>query len=550
MKSLVMLHGARVALSRSRALTKYVGTPMIRKNVDKIVMSAENFRKLSNRDLSLYINGPLCNIESLRNISLDVLVNEIRLRHELLTHKDIYRLVSGLARKNVVLNDSLLEALRVSVMTHLPQFGAHELSNMIVEMTACVRRLGADGGKIFALIAPMCEEFERKIFAATVIDLSNVTMGIADSGVSYSHTLLEKIGLSALIQMGTFKGPELCDLLSALSILGVGNDDLMCETLSHISGKIHRLWTPQLVDLMVVLVRWGYPQKLPFTVKEKLETNICLELEKRLDFPSNRFLDLLMSLTDMGILNRTPNTEERIRTFLVDQRKHDWWYSAVSLSKVIQSIDKTRICCIGKHIDYVPIDDFKCADEIASMMHYLSTTLETQLIRLKDVAYAKSLLMRLREFGWDDDEISRRFPDIPTGIWNVTEQVPMMNCDENIFSPDVDRSGLTHLEELYKALSAVVHERDGSSFQTACKISGIPVDAVVSIKTQKKAFMIVPDYHYHVYERTLCRALKPRIQRQLDQLQAMGISPVVIDSHDWRNGHHEKIVRNSFSDSM
>ena len=539
-----MLNGSRIYLARSLAIRKYVPSVPQHRDAQVSIMSAENFRKLSNRDLSLYISGPLASIESLRTISLPVLVDEIYTRREFLTHKDIFRLVSGLANKNVILNEKLLSVLHEAIKIHSSQFGAHELSNMIVELAACVRRLEREGAKIFPLLASLCDEFGRKIFAATAVDLSHVMMGVADSGFACDSKLVEQIALSSIIQMGTFRGPELCDLLSGFAIMGIKNEDLLAAAYDHICERIHKLLTPQLVDLLFVMARFGFPDDMPYSVKERLETQMCFELEKRTDHLDFKLLDFLISATSTGIIHRIPKSRSHIRSYLVEQKRHDWWYNAPSLSKLIAALEASEICLIGRHIDFVPVEHFNSTNDVLAMLKYLSHMLETEFIKDSDIQYGKALVDWLNRNGVDQARLQAELQDLPCEISSSCES----SHGESItgMSPiadDPSRASMAHIVELEGIL-----RKHYDDVKSACRVQHVILDALVTKRDKRVGFMIVPDHDYHVYADDYKRRLKPRVQRQLNRLNAIGIRVVTIDAKDWRNCDRSDLVRNSFSE--
>ena len=544
-----MLYGSRKFFARSLAMRKYV--PSVPQSSDTAVsiMSADNFRKLSNRDLSLYINGPLATIESLRAISLPVLVNEINTRREFLTHKDIFRLVSGLANKNVILNESLLSVLHEAIKIHSTQFGAHELSNMIVELAACVRRLGDEGPKIFPLLSTLCDEFGRKIFAATAVDLSYVIIGVADCGFACDPTLIEKITLASLIQIGTFRGPELCDLLSGLSIMGIKNDDLLCAAYEQIAQRMHNLLTPQIVDLLFVVARFGYPDSLPFTVKERLETQICSELDKRNDHIESKLMDLLISASAIGLMNRLPKTRSFIRHYLVDNKRHDWWYNVPSLPRLIAAIDSSGICLIGRHIDYIPVDDLKGVEDVMAILKYSSNMLESEFVTESDIQYGKSLVERLIQDGVDLVKLDSDLQDLPSEIYEAESLAGDADPVSSLIEEDPIRMQMAHVEELVSIIRKHFEDNSETQVHGACRIGGVMLDALVTNGDRRVGIVIVPDHDYHVYVVGWERRLKPLVVRELNRLHAIGIRTVTIDAKDWRNFDRADLVRNSFSEA-
>jgi hypothetical protein len=539
-----MISGTRILL-RNKAVRKYVPSDVnFTPTASPSLMNPENFRKLSNRDLSLFIYSPSSSIESLRHITLPVLQKELEVRREFLTHKDIYRIVSGLASKNVILNTDILSTLQTAVEIHSTQFGAHELSYMIVELAACVRRLSENGHKIFRMLSLFCEEFGRKIFAATVVDLSNVIVGIADCGFQPSADLIERIALSVLIQIGTCRGPELTDLLSGFALMGVKNDDLLRASYSHIADRIHRLWTPQIVDLLFVMARFGYPSDLPVTIKEKLEASVCEQLEQRQDHLDMKFADLLISSTMLNLIDRIPKTRNLIRSYLVRQKRHDWWLKVPSIQRLIEAVQRSNLCIIGRDIDYIPAADLKNEDEILGMLEYLSNVLETEFIRQVDIDYGKALIVRLAGHCGASLSKDTRLADLPRVIYPMSD-VYECGKEETVVQNDPTRSDLKHVVELNHVINNLIRNQTDVDVTSACIVNETVLDSLITRAGRRFGVMLIPDNGYHVFQDNLSRELKPRIRRQIKRLEESGIVPIVIDGQDWRNCDRVDLVRNS-----
>ena len=533
-------------LLRNKSVRKYVSSEVSGYSTAlPSLMSPENFCKLSNRDLSIFIHSASSSIESLRHISFPVLRKELEVRREFLTQKDIYRIVSGLATKNVIINTDLLSTLQAAAEIHRTQFGAHELSNMIVELAACVRRLCEDGSKIYPLLSLLCDEFGRKIFAATVVDLSNVMVGIADCEFRPSPELVEKIALSALIQIGTCRGPELADMLSGFAILGFKNDDLLRASYSHIAGRIHRLWTPQVVDLMFVIARFGYPADLPFTIKETLEMSICKELEQRQDHVDMKFVDLVISSAALNLINRIPKTRNLIRSYFINQKRHDWWYKVPSLPRLIDSIQRSDLFLIGRDVDFISVDDLTHEDDIFAMLGYLSHILETEFITQADIDYGKGLIEALGERCGKSGVTDTRLRDLPAAIYQVGYASEGSNVA--VVQDDPERSLLKHVIELNQVIENCIRGQSGVSVKTACVINNIPVDSLITHSGRRLGVLLLPDHAYHVFQHDLRREIKPRILRRMESLDKSGIVPIVIDGRDWRNSDRVVLVRNSLN---
>ncbi len=282
--------------------------------------------KLPNREMSFFILKT-ASIESLRALGVDVIASTIAQRYVFMTHKDVFRIVTGLAKLDVVANESIMEALALAIKEHSRQFGAHELAGMAVELAASHRRLGNDIAS--TVIFQITTEFARKIPAASPHDLASVAIACADSGIS-DPTLFGKMAESAVRQMALFHGSALCDFLLAYACLGLVHPGLMQVGIPALAEFLPSLPSQQLVDVGFIFTR------MATMIESELVSRWCQCLEMRADkdlglLTPSRLAGLAIALETLRVdLTAVPRTA---RIF----RSNNDWRSADSDEERIKS---------------------------------------------------------------------------------------------------------------------------------------------------------------------------------------------------------------------
>jgi hypothetical protein len=274
------------------------------------VIDHEKLGRLPNREFSLFV-AESASIESLRHLGLNGLVQSIESRSPFLTSREIFRIVLGLCRLDVVHNDGILELLTKCISDErLSQFLCHELSFMAVEIAAGTRRLAVSDGKQITArktVKVISGEFIRKISAASTIDLSHMSTAVADLGI-VNEELMTGIAKQASIQIALFKGPDLADLLAAFGVLGFKCDQFLNAAIPHLIRRMPLLYDVQLLQLGSTASRI-IDSVDPEVKQQFLERYVEIVNDKSrlyLDIPTFTRDDFVVSAKQLGIADRIP----------------------------------------------------------------------------------------------------------------------------------------------------------------------------------------------------------------------------------------------------
>jgi len=221
-----------------------------------MIIPLVNLLKLTNRDFSLFIHES-ASIESIRAIGLHGLIASIDSRKELMTHKDIFRIMTGLCRLDVIHNKGVLQTILQSFDERMRPLMAHELALMAVELSACTRRLGKNNCEetkisVLGIVDFIVDEFKRKIDSASPFDLANIVSCVADLGVC-DPALMQMVAMSATLQVGLFKGPELADLLLGFCMLGIRVSGLFTCAIPQLTARMSLLHDQQLIRIVSIV---------------------------------------------------------------------------------------------------------------------------------------------------------------------------------------------------------------------------------------------------------------------------------------------------------
>jgi len=474
--------------------------PTVRKSINLTpqTIPIENFIKLSNRDLATYISK-IAKLEDIRSIGISSLVSSIESRKEFFTHKEIFKIFVGFSNMNVLVTPALLSVLNDGIQIHRSEFAAHEISIILVELSACIHGNVFTGLETVAakIFSSLLAEFESKIFAANPYDLANVMASISNTTVLFPASLMEKIALSATIQMGMFRGPELADLLTSFALLNVHSEILLNAALPHMSDRMHRLWLPQLADLMFVIAHFGYPESMAHSVCEKFESTIVSQLEDRVtewagiaeSIKIKKIPDLLISIHRLGALGeRIPKTMEMIQIF-VRNHPHDW-YLLIHKDRFPDLVSAIAPSLrFGRDIYFPPIQDEYMVPELIQL---LARMYSESLIREVDIQYGKNVLNRLGSVEGID------FPSRVLGLDRGTIlESPPCDLPHQLESVEVDQDT--------KILYGSYMSEEGI-----------------------RKIAVVPDEGFFTYE-SEDRELKKSISEKIPK------DVIVIDAHTWRS---------------
>lgn len=301
--------------SRSGAVYRRIPSAVATVKRPLVAIPPENFVKLPNREMSIYI-AKSASLDSLRILGVDVLANTIHERHVFMTHKDVFRIVMGLTRLDVVANRSIMDAITIAIREHIRQFGAHELAGMAVELSACKRRI--QEVDTTQLVSELVTGFSMKLSAAAPPDLANIAIACVDTGL-VDAVLFGKLADSAVLQMGLFRGPELCDILLAFASLGVVHEDLLARSLPVLCKQLAKLVPPQLVDVGFICLRFGgvgidvAPLVQAWTAQIESRVSELGELDRK------RMADLACIVVDLSV----PDSQVPKTLWLLRSR-HEW----------------------------------------------------------------------------------------------------------------------------------------------------------------------------------------------------------------------------------
>ena len=220
----------------SRTRAKYVFTPVAR--VPSLLSIGEvNLAKLSNREFGLYFQNSV-DISGIRLLGQSGLFQAIESRLDLMTPKDFYRTLIGLAKCNV-LSESILILINDKLVQDAAQLRVHEICNLAIEIAV------SKNVHCQSLVLFLSTIFSKKIFAANPIDLAHISMAVAQMDI-IDNDLMERIALATCLQIGLCRGPELADILAAFSILKCHSEMLFNKSIPHLASKKHTLHPIQL----------------------------------------------------------------------------------------------------------------------------------------------------------------------------------------------------------------------------------------------------------------------------------------------------------------
>jgi hypothetical protein len=277
-------------------------TPAIKRprKLQPAIIPTDKLARLSNYDYSKFI-AESASLDTLRAIGLDNLVDDMSRRTALFTHKDVFRITGKLSSLNVLCSNPKLFGLIADCIMddgRINQFQVHEIATMCIEMSSNLRRTPAPGIRIEAvnLVARLADSFKRKIGAASHIDLTNMTVAMADLGI-VDADLLQGIETAASLQIGLFKGPDLSDMLLSFCVLGYKPDILLEKAIKRLGERMRNLYTPQLLHTAFVLARFD------ITHNKHLIDSLCEELESRndVDLITHEWKDFDVSRSKLGI---------------------------------------------------------------------------------------------------------------------------------------------------------------------------------------------------------------------------------------------------------
>lgn len=294
------------------AIYQYIVKDAPTRILKPVIIPAHNLSKLTNMDFSVYIQET-ATIESIRAIGLQGLLSSLESRKELMTHKDIFRIMTGLCRLDVIHNSGILQLLLECFDARMRSLMAHEIALMAVELSACTRRLGktshTDAKKsVIMVLEFLVDQFKNKIDAASPRDLAYMLSAVADMGLTDAE-LIEVVGNSASVQIGLFHGPDLADLLIALDVLEVHHHRFFASSVPHLTNRISLLHDKQIITLVGVLSRAflrdiaGVSQ----ITRSRLIERLVTELETRpLQDITHGWHNFEGSLKSLGIEGRVP----------------------------------------------------------------------------------------------------------------------------------------------------------------------------------------------------------------------------------------------------
>ena len=212
-------------------------------------ISALNLSKLSNRDFGMYFLNSI-DTAGCRELGETGIAESIQNRVTLMTPKDMYRTLMGLARCNVLINEKILTVLVPKIQIDSSQLCVHEIGSLSVEIAACLSQHETIPSCIHVILKSLSESFSKKIAAANPIDLANMATAVAELTPSGNLGLFDLIAKSALVQIAQFKGPELVDLLLAFSKTHHPEfRDLFTGSLTQLNAKIKLLDPQHLKDV-------------------------------------------------------------------------------------------------------------------------------------------------------------------------------------------------------------------------------------------------------------------------------------------------------------
>lgn len=214
------------------------------------IIPLDRISNLPNRELSIFIRES-ASIESLRAIGLIGLLDLLTARSSLFTARELYRIIVGLCRLDVIHNTGVLPLLSRCIMDERKKsLLAHEIGHICVELSACTRRLAETKNKnhVVSLLSVLADEFIRKIEAASPIDLSYMTSALVDIGIC-DDDIFSSIAQYATIQIGLFNGPELADILLGFAVTGLKPDKLIQAAIPQLITRMPLLMDVQLLQL-------------------------------------------------------------------------------------------------------------------------------------------------------------------------------------------------------------------------------------------------------------------------------------------------------------
>lgn len=281
-----------------------------------VIIPIDNLSKLTNRDFSMFIYES-ASIESMRAIGLSSLVATIESRKDLMTHKDVFRLMTGLCRLDVIHNRGILASLFQCFDARMHQLMAHDIAILAVELSSCTRRIGNAGSKesILMILDFLVDEFKRKIDAASPRDLAYMVSAVADMGL-LDGELMEMVGISASIQMGLFQGPDLADLLLGFAVLGAKHSRLLIAAVPHLTTRMTLLYDHQILGLVRCsssYILFEFPSECGGE-KMRFIDRLVYQLETRaFDSKNEGWQVFEESLTSLGVTDRVPRFLQRVR---------------------------------------------------------------------------------------------------------------------------------------------------------------------------------------------------------------------------------------------
>ena len=566
--------------------------------VQSSVIVGANLAKLTNRDFSLFLSTT-ATIDSVRAIGLTELVEAISLRSPLLTHRDLFRIMTGLARMDVVLNPQLMNVLVSSCTDRAAQFMAHEISTVVVEVAACHRRVGvADSGtrdSIHRLLSILTDEFGRKIDAASPMDLANVVVGLSDVGV-VDPELYREVAEVATVQIAQFRGPELCDLLLGFASLGVHCGELLDVAFPQLTVKMHRLHTHQLLQLAFVVARAAVNG---IRLSDPFVTRFCSELESRqLTDISHEWNDFAVSVTKCGLLERLPRTKAAMMAYFKKLGRLDTDIPGLARALVEMGL------VIGRDMPFPMVTGDESVEILIEWLECVVSTVNgADIVRMDtDMAFSSDLLQSL----------SSRPPGTLTdnqvdSLASLIVRLPPQAVDRHMDSMDAlldthslpvqyarlvlfresSSSDVIHAacpvpavqdprqtaidafnsrgcadlvtDDSSSALSLRVAELVSIVQETAlmspecrfhpnARIGPFPVDLAVVTPSRRIAFVFLSDSDVFTFDDG-SRCICPETALRLEGVKLVGFECVTIDCIDWRrsNTHQKRIalVRNS-----
>ena len=277
-----------------------------------VIIPANNLSKLTNMDFSVFIQET-ATIESIRAIGLQGLLSSLESRKELMTHKDIFRIVTGLCRLDVIHNNGILQLLLECFDARMRSLMAHEIALMAVELSACTRRLGETSythakKSVIMVLEFLVDQFKKKIDAASPRDLAYMLSAVADMGLTDAE-LIEVVGNSASMQIGLFHGPDLADLWIALDVLGAHHQRFFASSVPHLTNRISLFHDKQIIPLVGVVSRAFLRDIADVSqiTRSRLIERLVTELETRpLHDITQGWQNFEGSLKNLGIEEKVP----------------------------------------------------------------------------------------------------------------------------------------------------------------------------------------------------------------------------------------------------